>query len=376
MTQRAELEVVRAAGDVLEVRIAGAWRLQTAPPSPLVIEQALDDAAPSAVRFDLGRLVAWDSALVSFLSRSLAACKRRGIAVQRDALPAGITRLLALAEAVPEKADARADAAGPSWLSRTGLASVATVQATQRAVAFVGEAAQSLGRLAVGRARFRGVDLWLELQQAGVQALPIVTLISFLVGTIMAFVGAVALAQFGATIYVANMVTVAMVREMGAMMTAVIMAGRTGSAYAAQLGTMNVSQEIDALVTMGLPPIDFLVLPRLIALSLMLPVLCVYSNFVGMIGGGVIAAGMMDLTVVQYWEQTKASIWLSDFFIGVGKSVAFGAIVAVCGCLQGISAGRSAAAVGDAATSAVVTAIVAVIVADGLFSVVFHVLGI
>ncbi len=367
---------MRAAGGVLVVRLAGAWRVQSSPPSPRVLEQALDAGPPATVRFDTEGLTAWDSALVSFLSRALAACARRGIAAERDALPAGVARLLALAEAVPEKADARGDALGPSWLSRTGLASVATAQAAQRALGFIGEAALALGRLARGRARFRGVDLWLELQQAGVAALPIVTLISFLVGTIMAFVGAVALAQFGATIYVANMVTVAMVREMGAMMTAVIMAGRTGSAYAAQLGTMNVSQEIDALVTMGLPPIDFLVLPRLLALSLMLPVLCVYSNFIGMLGGAAVAAGLMDLTLVQYWEQTKASIWLSDFFIGVGKSAAFGAIVALCGCLQGILAGRSAAAVGDAATRAVVTAIVTVIVADGIFSVVFHVLGI
>ncbi len=376
MTERAELEVVRAVGGALEIRIAGAWSLQGPLPSAAALEQAFAAGAPSAVRFDAQHLASWDSALVSFLVRALDLCQRRGVSVEDDTLPPGIRRLLALARAVPEKADARGAAEGSSWVSRSGLAALEAVGATRRAVEFIGLVTLALGRLCVGRARFRAVDFWLELQQAGVQALPIVTLISFLVGTIMAFVGAVALAQFGATIFVANMVTVAMVREMGAMMTAVIMAGRTGSAYAAQLGSMNVSQEIDALVTMGLPPIEFLVLPRLLALSLMLPVLCVYANFVGMLGGAAVAAGMMDLSLVQYWEQTKASIWLSDFFIGVGKSVAFGAIVAVCGCLQGITAGRSAAAVGDAATGAVVTAIVAVIVADGIFSVLFHILGI
>ena len=202
------------------------------------------------------------------------------------------------------------------------------------------------------------------------------TLISFLVGMIMAFVGAVQLQQFGASIYVANMVAIAMAREMGAMMTAIIMAGRTGSAYAAQLGTMNVSQEIDALTTMGIPAMDFLVLPRMLALSQMLPLLAVYADFVGIVGGAVVATGMLDVSLVQYWEQTKSALTVTDFTTGVGKSAVFGILVAVAGCLQGLRSGRSAAAVGASATAAVVSAIVLVIVADGLFAVVFNLLGI
>ena len=234
----------------------------------------------------------------------------------------------------------------------------------------------AFGRLVTGRARYRRVDLAIELQDAGARALPIVTLISFLVGMIMAFVGAVQLQQFGASIYVANMVAIAMAREMGAMMTAIIMAGRTGSAYAAQLGTMNVSQEIDALTTMGIPPIDFLVLPRMLALSLMLPLLAVYADFVGMVGGAVVATGMLDVGLVQYWEQTKAALTVTDFATGVGKGAVFGILVAVAGCLQGMRSGRSAAAVGGSATAAVVSATVLIIVADGLFAVVFNILGI
>jgi phospholipid/cholesterol/gamma-HCH transport system permease protein len=163
---------------------------------------------------------------------------------------------------------------------------------------------------------------------------------------------------------------------MGAMMTAIIMAGRTGSSYAAQLGTMNVSQEIDALATMGIPPLEFLVVPRMVALSIMMPLLAVYADFVGMIGGAVVAAGMLDVGVGQYWEQTKHALTVTDFATGIGKSVVFGVLVAVAGCLQGMRAGRSAAAVGDAATSAVVTAIVLIVAADGLFAVVFNILGI
>nr|HJQ84337.1 ABC transporter permease [Candidatus Binatia bacterium] len=233
-----------------------------------------------------------------------------------------------------------------------------------------------LGRFVALRARYRRQDLLLEIQEAGARALPIVTLISFLIGLIMAFVGAISLQQFGAGIYDANLVAVAMAREMGAMMTAIILAGRTGSAYAAQLGTMNVSQEIDALTTMGIHPIDFLVLPRMLALSVMMPLLCVYADFVGILGGALVGTGMLDLTAAQYWEQTKGAITVTDFATGVGKSAVFGVLVALAGCLEGIRSGRSAAAVGDAATRAVVSAIVYIVVADGIFAVVFHVLGI
>ena len=162
----------------------------------------------------------------------------------------------------------------------------------------------------------------------------------------------------------------------GQLVTEGYLAGRTGSAYAAQLGTMNVSQEIDALTTMGIPPIDFLVLPRMLALSLMLPLLAVYADFVGMVGGAVVATGMLDVGLVQYWEQTKAALTVTDFATGVGKGAVFGILVAVAGCLQGMRSGRSAAAVGGSATAAVVSATVLIIVADGLFAVVFNILGI
>ena len=365
------------ADDALCVRLTGDWRLARGLPSPAVVERGLEgEGKVRRLVFDATRLGRWDSSLVTFVAQVAAASARRGIDVDRSGLPAGLQRLLALAEAVPEKQGARAAAARVPVLARVGGTALAAWEEARGWLAFLGEATLALGRFATGRARYRRVDLAIELQEAGARALPIVTLISFLVGMIMAFVGAVQLQQFGASIYVANMVAIAMAREMGAMMTAIIMAGRTGSAYAAQLGTMNVSQEIDALTTMGIAPVDFLVLPRMLALSLMLPLLAVYADFVGMIGGAVVATGMLDVSLAQYWQQTKVAIAFTDFATGVGKAAVFGILVALAGCLQGMRAGRSAAAVGGAATAAVVSAIVLVIVADGTFAVVFHVLGI
>ena len=197
-----------------------------------------------------------------------------------------------------------------------------------------------------------------------------------LVGLILAFVGAVQLKMFGAQIFVANLVGIATVREMGAIMTAIIMAGRTGAAYAAQLGTMQVNEEIDALTTLGIPPMDFLVLPRMLALLLMMPLLCIYADLMGILGGAIVGIGMLDITAVQYFKQTQAAIDLTNISLGISKSMVFAVIVALSGCMRGMQCGRSASAVGDAATSAVVTAIVWIIVTDGLFAVLCDVLSI
>jgi phospholipid/cholesterol/gamma-HCH transport system permease protein len=235
---------------------------------------------------------------------------------------------------------------------------------------------ESFGRLTIGRARFRRNDLIDIIFECGAAALPIVTLISFLVGLILAFVGAIQLTQFGAQIYVADLVGIAMAREMGALMTAIIMSGRTGAAFAAQLGTMQVNEEIDALTTFGLSPMDFLVLPRMIALILMMPLLCIYSDLMGILGGALVGVGMLKLSVTEFVNATINGVSLTDFSVGIFKSSIFGILVAICGCMRGIQCGRSASAVGLAATSAVVTAIVFIIVTDGLFAVLTNALGI
>jgi phospholipid/cholesterol/gamma-HCH transport system permease protein len=209
-----------------------------------------------------------------------------------------------------------------------------------------------------------------------VDGFPIVTLISLLIGIIMAFMSSLQLKQFGAQIYVADLVGIAMMREMGAMMTAIIMAGRTGAAFAAQLGTMKVSQEIDAFTTAGFSPLEFLVLPRTVALILMMPLLCLYSDFIGVLGGAAIGVGMLDLSWASYFHETANAIALGDVVGGVFKSAVYGVLIALAGCLRGLQCGNSSSAVGDAATSAVVTGIVAIIAACGTFAVIFYVLGI
>jgi phospholipid/cholesterol/gamma-HCH transport system permease protein len=336
------------------------------------------EASPGLRRlaFDTHDLTAWDSGLLTFLHQVMHQSTERQIVVDQQGLPEGVQRLLALATAVPEREGARRHGTQPSWLARLGTAVLDGWQGAWTMLGFIGEAIIALGRCIVGKARFRRIDLALFLQECGAQALGIVTLISFLVGLILAFMGAVQLRQFGAQIYVADLVGLGMTREMGAIMTGVIIAGRTGAAFAAQLGTMQVNEEIDALITLGIPPMEFLVLPRMLALMLMMPLLCVYADLVGMLGGLLVGTGMLNLSLAEYVNETRQAVDLVDCGLGVFKSVVFGALVALAGCLRGMQCGRSAAAVGAAATSAVVTGIVWIIASDGVLAVMTERLGI
>jgi phospholipid/cholesterol/gamma-HCH transport system permease protein len=377
MSEPGQLTFEAAGSENLVVRFAGAWRLRAGLPSAGLLDRKLQSSpGVRTLTFETRELTSWDSSAVTFLVDLSEFCRNRGIAMDRSQLPAGLRRLLELAEAVPEKKGARREEVRASALERVGLSAIAAGAASREILSFLGEMTLTSGRLFGMRVRFRAVDLLLLIQQAGAQALPIVTLISFLVGVILAFVGAVQLQQFGAQIYVADLVGIAMIREMGAMMTGIIMAGRTGAAFAAQLGTMKVTQEIDAFTTMGFSPLEFLVLPRVIALVLMMPLLCLYSDFVGVLGGAVIGVGMLDLSWLTYMRETANAIRLTDLLGGVFKSAVYGVLIALSGCLRGMQCGNSSSAVGDAATSAVVTGIVAIVVACGVFAVVFYVLGI
>lgn len=367
----------QAAGDTLVVRLRGDWKLKSGLPAPGIIEQQLNlSAQPRRLAFDTSELAAWDSGLVAFLSGLQQLCRQRGLEFDTANLPEGARRLLKLAAVVAEVEGTRRTESQHGFFMLVGLESIALWKSFGEMLAFLGEAIQSFGRLAVGRARFRRRDLVDTIFECGAAALPIVTLISFLVGLILAFVGAVQLAMFGAQIYVADLVGIAMAREMGALMTAIIMSGRTGAAFAAQLGTMQVNEEIDALSTFGLSPMDFLVLPRMIALILMMPLLTIYADFMGILGGAVVGGGMLKLSAAEYINQTVNGIGLTDFAVGIFKGAIFGVLVAISGCMRGIQCGRSASAVGQAATSAVVTAIVFIIVTDGIFAVLTNALGI
>lgn len=374
----AELTASRPTADTVLIRIAGDWRLAEPVPAAEAVETALRaDPPPTQVRFDAAALGAWDTSLLLVLEQLSSAAEAAGAAIDRAGLPQGVGRLMALAAAVPEKRGARAaPQRAPSLLARVGLATLAVGGEARELLTFLGRLTLAFAALFTGRARFRAVDLALFVQQAGAEALPIITLISFLVGVIMAFVGAVQLEKFGADIYIADLVGIAVVREMGAMMTGIVMAGRTGAAYAAQLGTMKVTQEIDALTTMGIDPMEFLVLPRALALCLMMPLLCLYSDLIGILGGATIATGMLSLSLPVYFQELFAAVSLTDLAGGIFKASVYGVLIALAGCLRGTQAGASAAAVGDAATSAVVTGIVLIVSACGIFAVTFYVLGI
>ncbi len=356
----------------------GSWVQGAAIAKPVgeLIAELESAEKPRCVLLQVCDLTDWDSRLPTYILKITDWCQRQGIAVDASGLPEGVQGLLKLARAVPERTGVRRTAAIVPFQEAVGKSMVAAVKDAKALVGFVGEAILAGIALLHGKARFRPLDMALCIQDAGPLALPIVTLISVLVGLILAFVGAVQLALFGAEIYIANLVGLSMVREMGALMTAVIMAGRTGAAYAAQLGTMNVNSEIDALRTMGISPMQFLVLPRMLALILMMPLLCLYSDLMGILGGALVTVSAFDVSLLQYYNQIRNAVHLPDFTIGLAKSLVFAVLVATAGCMRGMECGRSASAVGDAATAAMVNSIVYIVVADSLITLICSRLGI
>jgi phospholipid/cholesterol/gamma-HCH transport system permease protein len=375
-TEDCTLGYSRPADGTLLLQLTGSWTLQGHPPSADEVRKRIEsESTVQKLDFDTRDVTGWDSGLLVFVLNVRKICAGKEIDMDVGGLPAGVRKLIDLAAAVPERKGARRGEERESLLEQVGKGWLDVVRSGGDIVEFLGEAVVSFGRLLAGKARFRRADFVVVIQECGAQALPIVSLISILVGLILAFVGAVQLEQFGAQIFVANLVGIATAREMGAMMTGIIMAGRTGAAFAAQLGTMQVNEEIDALKTLGFSPMDFLVLPRMMALIVMMPLLTLYACLLGILGGMIVGVGMLDLTLTQYIHQTQSALGLNDFAYGLVKSSVFGVLIAISGCLRGIQCGRSASAVGDAATSAVVMAIILIIVTDGLFAVVSNVVG-
>jgi phospholipid/cholesterol/gamma-HCH transport system permease protein len=371
-----QVEVDPSADGAVRVRLAGSWRLQDRLPTAASIYDAVEAHGARRVVFDAEQLSGWDSGLLTFLVKLQQLIAAANLEIDPSRLPQGVQRLLRLAAAVPERVGARRGATSDNVLARIGTATRGHVEASVLVIRFLGEATLAFGRLLRGRARFRQGDLLAIMQEVGVQALPIISLISFLVGVILAFMGAIQLTQFGAQIFVANLVGIGMAREMAAMMVGIILAGRTGAAFAAQLGTMQVNEEIDALATLGLSPMEFLVLPRMLALILMTPLLCLYADLMGILGGALIGVTILDLPPITYLQQTQGAIRVTDFAGGLIKGAVYGAVVAIVGCLRGLQCGRSSAAVGLATTSAVVTSIVFIIVSMAVLTVVYNVLGI
>jgi phospholipid/cholesterol/gamma-HCH transport system permease protein len=373
----AVLSLTTPAADTLLLKLSGRWKMTEQLPSAAEVQKPFESAgALRRIAFDTEALEGWDSGLLTFLIKVFQACSKAKIEVVKDGLPEGVRRLIELATAVPERKGARKEGKKEAFLSMVGGEAVAFYRSFLEILDFIGESSLAFARLLKGKASFRRSDLSLLLQECGAQALPIVSLISLLVGLILAFVGAIQLKLFGAQVYVADIVAIGMVRVMGAIMTGIIMAGRTGAAFAAQIGTMQVNEEIDALKTMGIAPVEFLVLPRMVALIIMMPLLCLYADLMGILGGMVVGVGMLDINPIEYLNRTRETLTLTTVWIGLFHSAVFGVLVALSGCLRGMQCGRSASDVGYAATSAVVTSIVSIIVATAIITFMCEVLKI
>ncbi|WP_310572105.1 ABC transporter permease [Gemmatimonas sp.] len=363
----AALAELRREDDVLVVALGGDWTLDNVVPRfPDLVSRST--AAASRVRsvaIDAAELGEWDSSLLIFLMQVESFCEKHALALEPSTLPAQVPRLLALARAVPERAQAKAPDRG-SLATRIGDAAVGTWRDALSAIRFTGEITIAIAGLPTRRIHMRWREFWVVVQTNSSGALPIVTLIALLVGVIIAFLGVVVLKRFGAGYYVSYLVGFGMLREMAALMTGIIIAGRTGAAFAAELGSMKITEEIDAYVTFGVSPIEHLVLPRVLGLFAMMPLLTIYADAVGITGGMLVSASLLDLSFKQFLSGLLSAVTLSDALLGVFKGTIYGLIVAVAGCMKGLQGGSDASAVGRAATSAVVLGITLIILANAV----------
>lgn len=362
---------LKPSGSRAVVHLSGSWEITGDRP---VWQDAVGDQKPTALSVDIGNVADWDSSLLLFVFEVQQWCAASGVDFDAESLPPRIRELLGQFKEARGK-DKPVDRS-TNLFEFVGRAVFDVWDKTHQISNFVGECTLAAVRLFKRPDKFQWRDCIAEMQQCGALALPIVGLISALVGLTLAYTAAVLLRQFGADIYVADFVGLVMVREMGPMMTAIVLSGRTGAAFAATLGNMKAGEEIDALETLGIRSVDFLVLPRLLALALMMPLLTLYSNALGMIGGMLVAMGILDIPSTAYWIEMQTAVDLSDITTGVIKAVSFGVIVGLSGCLRGLHSERSAIGVGRATTSAVVTAILLLVVADAVYAVIFNMLGV
>jgi len=360
----------------LRLKLSGEWLIYVGIPAENeVFQQLCENKNIRQITFNLSGIEKWDSGLISFLLNLIRKCEHKNIQVDRQALPPDVAKLLALAFKVTEKNIPQKSEHG-SFLERAADKFLGICSGALSVVDFLGEIAFAFGRLISGKAYFRRKDFSGIAQRCGADALALVSLISILVGMILAFIGAIQLKLFGAQIYIADIVGIAMVRVMGAVMTGIIMSGRTGASFAAELGLMQVNEEVDALKTLGISPVEFLVMPRVLALVIMMPLLTLYADFMGVLGGFVISVNFLKLNPVEYWQHTRSAIHLSNLWVGLIHGFVFGIIVAVAGCLRGINCERSAEGVGVATTSAVVSAITSIVVATAIITFICQVLGV
>ncbi len=354
--------------------LTGDWIAQSGRIPGFPADGLAEVAAGRILAFDLAHIGRWDSGLIAFLWDARRAAAGAGITVDSGSLPDAARKLLGLLPdriAEPRAAPRR----GFRPLHRLGGRTIDLLTEVGILSGLLALTANGGVRMLTGRARMRAVDLFANIRDAGPSALIIVSVVNFLIGAILAFVGAVQLRKFAADIYVANLVGLALVREMAAVMTAIVMAGRTGGAYAARIATMQGNEEIDALQVIGIPVSDYIVLPSILALVFTMPLLYLYGCLIGVLGGFVVSIAMLNITGPGYLNQTLGAVGFDQFVFGFVKSIAFAILIGVTSCRIGLKAGRSAADVGMAATRAVVSGIVGVIALDAVFAVLADVVG-
>ena len=372
-----ELNFERSPENIITINVSGDWKITEILPSSDGLMKEIDGATPPRrIVFDAQALGGWDSGLLTFLIRLKHHCSGKDTIIDFGGLPRGVQRLLDLSSVIPERKEARRESIRVSLLTHITQVEWNIWHSVLETLSFLGEVSVAFFKFFTGRARFRRSDFMLVLEECGADALPIVSLISILVGLILAFVGSIQLKMFGAQIFIADLVGIAMTRAMGAIMVGIIMAGRTGASFAARIGTMQVNEEIDALKTAGISPVEFLVLPRIIALTLMMPLLTLYADLMGMLGGLIVGVSGFGIGLNEYFQETKDAVAMANIWIGLFSSFTFGILVSFTGCLRGMQCGRSASAVGDATTSAVVTSIVSIVIATAIITILCDVLGI
>ena len=358
------------------IRLNGAWLITVGIPKiNEIIPQFAQFKEVQQITFDTSGMKEWDSGLVAFLFHLIRECEHKHIQVNSQGLPLGVQKLLTLALKINELVPT-IKVEDESFLTKVADKVLKRLDGILSLLNFLGEIAVAFGRLIMGRVYFRWDEFMVILQRCGADALLLVSLISVLVGIILAFIGATQLKLFGAQIYIANIVGIGMVRVMGAMMTAILMSGRTGASFAAELGLMQTNEEIDALKTLGVSPVEFLVIPRILALVIMMPLLTLYADLMGILGGFIVSSGLLGLNSVEYWQHTQSSITLSNLWVGLIHSFVFGVIIAVAGCFRGMQCRRNASAVGEATTAAVVSAIISIVIATAIITYVCQVLGV
>jgi len=362
--------------NTLLIKISGDWGIAAGLPlADEVTAQFISHKDIQQIIFDTSALTKWDSGFVAFLFHLSRECSHRNIRVMPDGLPDGAQKLIVLASKVNEKVMPQKPRPEP-FLAEIGGQFLQLNERILALLNFLGETAVSFVRLITGKAYFRRDEFVCIVQRCGADALGLVSLISILVGVILAFIGAIQLKLFGAQIFIADIVGIAMARVMGAVMTGIIMSGRTGASFAAELGIMQVNEEVDALKTLGISPVEFLVMPRVLALVIMMPLLTLYADFMGILGGFVVSTGFLGINRVEYWHHTQSAVKLTNVWIGLVHSVVFGIIIAIAGCLRGMQCERSSSGVGEATTSAVVTAITSIVVATAIITFICQILGV